>query len=155
MFFLEVAKYTEKFIHIKESLYFYDRTNENSITRKYLDECWNSQIIVLDYIISIFNELNMISDIDNNIIGKKIISSIYIAINNEIYGNIDNCEKYKIIKIIVCDIEKYKMVRSAVIISTLDKILIMLLKLKCKSIAVIILIIYIKIINNLLDFIIL
>lgn len=84
LFFLEVAKYTEKFIHIKESLYFYDRRNENSITRRYLENAWENQMYVLNKVESVLSEINISSDDKELILNDKFKNAISFSINNEI-----------------------------------------------------------------------
>lgn len=84
LFFLEIAKYTEDFIHINESLYFYDRRNENSITRRYLENAWENQIYVLNKIKQILSQLNIKEEDKELILCNKLKNCISFSIVNEL-----------------------------------------------------------------------
>lgn len=84
LFFLEIAKYTEEFIHINESLYFYDRRNENSITRRYLENAWENQIYVLNKVEQILSQLNIKEEDKDLILCNKLKNCINFSIINEL-----------------------------------------------------------------------
>lgn len=84
LFFLEVAKYTEVFIHIDESLYFYDRRNDESITRRYLENAWDNQIYVLNKVEKILKEINFDKKEVDLILCNKLKDCISFSIGNEI-----------------------------------------------------------------------
>ena len=84
LFFLEIAKYTEEFIHINESLYFYDRRNENSITRRYLENAWENQIYVLNKVEQILSQLNIKEEDKDLILCNKLKNCINFSIVNEL-----------------------------------------------------------------------
>lgn len=93
LFFLDVAKYTNIFIHIDESLYFYDRRNENSITRRYLENAWENQMYVLNKTEQILSECDINYEDKEIILCNKLKNAISFSINNEV-ENI-NFKNYK------------------------------------------------------------
>ena len=96
LFFLDVAKYTEEFIHINESLYFYDRRNENSITRRYLENAWENQIYVLNRVEQILYQVNVKEEDKDLILCNRLRQSISFSIINELDNiNFKNF-KYKV-----------------------------------------------------------
>lgn len=84
IFFLNVAEYTEEFIFLNESLYFYDRRNENSTTRNYIKNAWINQMYILNRIKQVFDNLELHSVEDSQIINNKFKKSIIFTIKNEI-----------------------------------------------------------------------
>lgn len=84
LFFLEISKYTEEFIHINKSLYFYDRRNENSITRRYLENAWNNHIYILNKVKCILDESSLSEDEKEVLLCNRLKDCISFCINNEV-----------------------------------------------------------------------
>lgn len=84
IFFLNVVKYCDRFIHIQKSLYYYDRCNEVSISQKYQKNAINNQIKVLKHIESFLKQSNIDKDKVEKIIKNRFMDSIIYCIGNEI-----------------------------------------------------------------------
>lgn len=84
LFFLEVTNYTEEFIYLDESLYFYDRRNEKSITRRYIDNAWDNNMYLLDKVKEIISKSNLSENEKESIIYNRLKQCISFAISNEV-----------------------------------------------------------------------
>lgn len=149
IFFLEISQYAKNFNNIDKALYYYDRTNENSITIKYQQNAYDNQLYIQKKINEIFekNKLNNIESIKiqkdrlrdglwhcinnefsklnsaNNIEKIKQVSKIIKNTNIEeiVYDN--NLTLSKIDKIIIFGIEKNKSILSSIILFGLIKVI--------------------------------
>lgn len=79
LFFIEVAQYCNDFEYINESLYFYDRRNENSATISYKENLIDNFKYLQEKIEKIF--------VDNDMNSKEDI----ILLNNKIIGWFNHC----------------------------------------------------------------
>ena len=86
LFFLKVAQYTKEFKYVNKSLYFYDRTNENSATIKYQNRLYNNFSYLQEEIIKIFNNNKLNSNEDIELLNNKQITIVWTCINNEVNG---------------------------------------------------------------------
>ncbi|MGG7078774.1 glycosyltransferase family 2 protein [Clostridium sardiniense] len=86
LFFIEVAQYCSDFEYINESLYFYDRRNENSATISYQENLIDNFKYLQEKIENIFFENNMNSKEDATLLNNKIISWFNHCMFNEIRG---------------------------------------------------------------------
>lgn len=86
LFFLNVAQYTKEFKYVNKSLYFYDRTNENSATIKYQSKLYNNFSYLQKEVIKIFNNNKLDSNEDIELINNKETIIAWTCINNEING---------------------------------------------------------------------
>lgn len=84
MFFLNISVHCEKFIYVSKSLYYYDRTNENSITIKYQRNAIDNQIYVIHRIKEILNNSNLDNEEISLIINSRYMNAINYCISNEI-----------------------------------------------------------------------
>ena len=76
LFFLKVAQYTKEFKYVNKSLYFYDRTNENSATIKYQNRLYNNFSYLQEEIIKIFNNNKLNSNEDIELLNNKQITIV-------------------------------------------------------------------------------
>lgn len=86
LFFLKVAQYTKEFKYVNKSLYFYDRTNENSATIKYQNRLYNNFSYLQEEIIKIFNNNKLNSNEDIELLNNKQITIVWTCIKNEVNG---------------------------------------------------------------------
>lgn len=84
IFFLEVAEKAEEFKYIGEELYFYDRRNEESSTRKYQENLLENFLLVQEEIKEIFkrNQLNQKEDL--KILERKTFDFYMVCFLNEV-----------------------------------------------------------------------
>lgn len=120
LFFLNVAKKCNTFIHIPKSLYFYDRRNENSITIKYHQNALENQLYVLKEIEKILYKCNLNNKDIKLILNNRYINAIHYSIINEVLDTkLSNVkEKIQNVKKIVLN-EKLKQVISDIIPNTI------------------------------------
>lgn len=90
LFFLAVAEKSDEFKHVDKSLYFYDRTNENSATIKYQYNLYKNFIYLYRQVLKVLERNNMSSKEDKLLLVNKLILLTWIAINNEINGLKEN-----------------------------------------------------------------
>lgn len=83
IFYLEVSKYAKYFKNISKALYYYDRTNENSITIKYQPNAYKEQLYIQNRIESIFEQNELINIQDRNILKDRFRHGLWYCINNE------------------------------------------------------------------------
>lgn len=86
LFFLNVAQYTEQFKYVNKSLYFYDRTNENSSTIKYQNKLYDNFSYLQKEVIKVFNNNKLNSNEDIELLNNKEITIVWTCINNEVNG---------------------------------------------------------------------
>ena len=86
LFFLNVAQYTKEFKYVNKSLYFYDRTNENSATIKYQNKLYDNFSYLQKEVIKIFNNNKLNSNEDIELLNNKQITIVWTCINNEVNG---------------------------------------------------------------------
>lgn len=84
VFFLNIAKYCDEFIHVSKSLYFYDRRNENSITIKYKENAIENQVYVINSIEEILLQCKLENHNITAIINNRFIDAIHDCITNEV-----------------------------------------------------------------------
>ena len=94
IFFLKVAEQTEKFKYVNESLYYYDRTNEESATLRYQYNLYNNFSRLQKQIKLIFERNNLNSEEDKILLNDKKLNFIWVCINNEV----NNLRVNKVIK---------------------------------------------------------
>lgn len=84
LFFLQVAEKTEQFQYIDKSLYYYDRTNEESATLKYQKNLYRNFSRLQRQVELIFKQNKLNSKEDKRILNNKILNSTWVCINNEV-----------------------------------------------------------------------
>lgn len=94
LFFLEVVEKSDEFKHVDKSLYFYNRTNENSVTIKYQHKLYKNFIYLYNQVLKVLERNNMKSKDDNQLLINKLILLTWTAINNEVNGLKENSIRF-------------------------------------------------------------
>lgn len=125
IFFLNIVKHCNKFIHVSKSLYFYDRRNEDSITVKYQENAVENQTYVINKIEEILLECKLEDNDITTIINNRFINAIQYCITNEVLDTrISNLScKINNIKRIVYDDKLQKVSKNINPISMREKII--------------------------------
>lgn len=84
IFFLEVAEKAENFKHIEEELYFYDRRNEESSTKKYQENLLENFLLLHEEVVRIFDRNNLNTEEDQRILKNKIFDFYMVCFLNEV-----------------------------------------------------------------------
>ncbi|MGL5384028.1 MAG: glycosyltransferase family 2 protein [Culicoidibacterales bacterium] len=84
LFFLEIIKYSQHFQYIRESLYYYDRRNDSSITIKYQQEAIEQQLILLDELQKRLNSLTLTEPEKQQLLDIRIKSAVNYCLSNEL-----------------------------------------------------------------------
>ena len=92
IFFLEVTKYIDKFEYLKESLYYYNRKNEKSITQSHVNNAWEGQLSVIDYMEKVLNEVELVDEERMILLANKVKLSLIYSISNEL--NTISCKNF-------------------------------------------------------------
>ena len=90
LFFLEVAEKCDEFKYVDKSLYFYDRTNENSATIKYQHNLYKNFTYLYDQVFKVLERNNMRGKEDRQLLVNKFILLAWTAVNNEVDGLKEN-----------------------------------------------------------------
>lgn len=83
VFYLEISQYAQYFKNISKALYYYDRTNENSITIRYQSNAYKNQLYIQDRIESIFEQNKLTNIQDRKILKDRFRDGLWYCINNE------------------------------------------------------------------------
>lgn len=86
LFFLKAAENSVAFKYVDKYLYFYDRTNENSVTIRYQEKLYDDFIYLYNNVSIILERNNMNSSEDKQLLIDKFVMLTWTAINNEVNG---------------------------------------------------------------------
>ena len=124
LFFIEVAQHCSNFEYINESLYFYDRRNEDSTTISYQENLINNFKYLQEKIENIFFKNNMNSKEDLVVLNNKIINWFNHCMFNEVRNlKISRInESIKKIKLLIIEVNKlldFRLLEKGNVVTTL------------------------------------
>lgn len=85
LYFLEIVNHCDHFIHVPQTLYHYDRRNENSATIKYQSGALENQLYVLNEIERLLLKSEILVENITPIVSKRTWDAVRLCVNNEVF----------------------------------------------------------------------